>query len=224
MNRKVYIVIVMLLFPAFLAAANPGKEPVKNIPLQPETPTQAIKALDAMAGQYRVGKRLTAADQAFNRQLKEKMLKGTFDLRELAKLALDKYWKERTSKEQDRFVDLLTNLIQERSVFSKEKASEKGDDQPYVIIYKGDRYTNPQKTDSFSKTAIRLKKRNMKVEIDYKLRKTLTGWKIYDVIMDDSSLVDNYRYSFGNIIKKQGYPELVRRMENKLQEFRSKNS
>ena len=73
-----------------------------------------------------------------------------------------------------------------------------------------------------AKTVINLTRKRMKVSLNYKLRKNTEAWKIYDVIMDDASLVQNYRHSFDNIIKKHGYAELVRRMQNKLVEFRAK--
>ncbi len=188
------------------------------------TPLQSIKELDAMADQYKVGKNLTAQDKVFNQQLKKDILRGTFDLRELAKIALDKYWSQRTKREQDRFVELLTQILEERSLFSKERAVEKGEGKSYLISYKSQKYLNKEQTDAYVHTVIRLPKKNLKVDLDYKLKKTDGAWKIYDVVFDGASLVDNYRYSFGNIIKKQGYDELVRRMENKLKEFRSKRS
>lgn len=209
---------VLLLMAGMAAASAAGS----SIP--PQTPIQAIKELDQMADQYRVGKNITLEDKKFNQALKNKILRGTFDLRELARLALDKYWNQRSPKEQKDFVELLTNLLEERSVFSKERAAEKGSGRGYSIDYKGQIYLNKEKTDALAKSVLRLKKRNMKIELDYKLKKNGNEWKIYDVIMDGASLVDNYRYSFGNIIKKQGYPELVSRMQNKLKEFRSKRS
>lgn len=214
LNKMVFAV---LLLGYGLAFANPSLSPWV-------TPTEAIKDLDRQADQYRIGKHLTPADTEFNRKMKEQILHGTFDLRELAKQALDKYWNQRTPKEQDRFVTLLTNLLEERSLFSKEKAAEKGQAKGYTIQYLGDTYLDKNKTDALSKTRVRVNKRNLKVELNYKLKKTAAGWKIYDVIMDGASLVDNYRYSFGSIINKNGYDELVRRMEKKLTEFRGKRA
>lgn len=211
---RLFLFSFILMMGSF-AFANPSVPP-------PQTPTDAIKELDKQADQYRVGKNLTAGDIEFNRKLKENILHGTFDLRELAKQSLDKYWNQRTAKEQDRFVALLTSLLEERSIFSKEKAAEKGNTKSYSINYSKDTYLNKNKTDAMVKTRIRLVKRNLKITLDYKLKKTATGWRIYDVIMDGASLVDNYRYSFGNIINKHGYDDLVHRMEKKLNEFRGK--
>ncbi len=50
------------------------------------------------------------------------------------------------------------------------------------------------------------------------------GWKIYDVIVDDASLLDNYRYQFDSIIRKGGYADLIRRMESKLKSIKEEES
>lgn len=184
-------------------------------------PVEAIKELDRMADQYRVGRGLTLADKLFNRQLKKKMLSGAFDLEELASLALAEHWKLLSSHERSRFVKLLTHLLEERSVFAKETAESKGGAKSYQISYQSDTFQNKEKTKTLVRTVIHLPKRKMKLDLHYKLKKVNNDWKIFDVIMDGASLVANYKYSFGAIIKKNGYPELIRRMEEKLKEFQS---
>lgn len=185
----------------------------------------AVKELDRLADQYRIGKDLSAQDRVFNYHLKQKILRGTFNLRELAKLALAQYWNERSAKEQDSFVKLLTELLEERSVFAKEQAVEKGEGKNYRIDYKKESFLNKEKTTALVQTVVGLKKLRTKLDLDYRLRKNPDGeWQIFDVVVDEASLVDNYRSSFGSIIKKQGYLELVRRMENKLKEFRAQKT
>ena len=49
-------------------------------------------------------------------------------------------------------------------------------------------------------------------------------WRIYDVIVDDASLLDNYRYQFDAIIRKGGYADLIRRMESKLKSLHDQES
>lgn len=213
--------LLSLLFFLFSSPsfANPAKPPPKISPME------AVKGLDQLAEQYRVGKNLTPKDREFNQQLKQKILRGTFNLHELAKLALAKYWQERSPKEQTAFVELLTQLLEERSVFAKEQAEGKGEGKSYQIDYKNEKYLNKEKTTALVHTVVRLTKHRTKLDLDYQLKRALNGeWQIFDVIVDEASLVANYRSSFGNIIKKQGYAELVRRMENKLKEFRAKKA
>ncbi|MDO8494466.1 MAG: ABC transporter substrate-binding protein [Deltaproteobacteria bacterium] len=194
--------------------------------LSPQSPMDAIKELDLMVDEYRVGgDKISKEDEKFNQELKSKILRGTFNLRYLAELALHKNWDQLSKKEQQKFVELLTSLLEERSIFAKEQASKNGEGRSYEIKYKKETYLNQPKTKAVVETAVNLKKHKTKLELHYKLRKELNGkWQIYDVIVDDASLVDNYRYSFGTIIKKHGYPELVKRMENKLKDFRSQRS
>lgn len=186
-----------------------------------QTPLQAIRDLDRMTELYRIGESLSLSDKLFNRQLKKKMLTGTFDLEELASLALAEYWETLSNAERKRFVKLLTNLLEERSVFAKERAESKGSGKSYRVIYHEEIYQDKNKTRALAKTSIELPKKKLKLAIHYKLKKNGDEWKIFDVIMDDASLIANYKFSFGSIIKKHGYPELVRRMEEKLKEFRN---
>jgi len=47
------------------------------------------------------------------------------------------------------------------------------------------------------------------IPIDYKLRLGDAGWKVYDVSVDEVSLVTNYRSSFARAIKKNGIDGLI---------------
>lgn len=207
------------VLPFFVSAS---QAPAKKPSMKEVTPIEAIKDLDRQVDLYRVGKNLTAADHEFNRELKRQILRGIFDLRELARLALDQHWVQLTVAKRDEFVELLTNLLETRSVTAKENAVERGEEKSYIINYRGQDYLNPLKSDALAKTTIRLKNKGLKIALNYKLKKNSPDWKIYDVIMDDASLVANYRHSFDSIIKKNGYPELIQRMKKKLEEFRSK--
>ena len=59
----------------------------------------------------------------------------------------------------------------------------------------------------------------LKIELNYKLKKIDGGWKIYDVVVDGASLLDNYKYQFDKIIAKDGYSTLIHRMESKLKDL-----
>lgn len=205
---------------ASVAPLTAYRRPVTRV----NTPLDAIKELDRMIDSYRVGKKLSAEDERYNRELKSRILRGTFDLHELAKLSLNTHWEAINKIEQEHFVELLTQLLEERSVFAKEKAAERGEEKSYQIIYHGQQYQGTDKKEALTKTTIHLKKKGLKLALDYKLRLTEYGWKIFDVIMDDASLVNNYRHSFGKIIKDSGYSELVHRMEKKLVQFREERS
>lgn len=186
------------------------------------TPSRAVQDLESKTDNYKTGNNLTAADRAKNAQIKHDAITGTFDLRELCRLALDKHWGERSAAEQSEFVILMTKLLETKAILSKEQSKTQG--KKYTIKYLGDSYLDPQKAKAKTKTVIYIPKENTKVAIDYKLTKMANGWKVFDIIVDDASLVDNYKFQFDSIITKYGYPELVSRMKKKLTEFETPKS
>lgn len=195
----------------------PPKRQVKYFP--EGTPTRAIQDLDDLLDSYIMNAK-TPEDKKYNDNLKSAVIHGTFDMRELCRLALDKNWNERTKQEQEYFVQLMTHLLEKKAIFSKEQGqkgkSGGGGKDLYRVNYEGDQFLNAEKTQAQTKSMVSIPSENLKIEISYKLKKVDGGWRIYDVIVDGASLLDNYKYQFDKIIAKDGYPTLVHRMESKL--------
>lgn len=206
--------LFLLSMPAFAA----GKAPLG-------TPTRAIQDLDDKLDDYKTGDKLSEEDKAFNRQLKKDIIHGTFDIRELCQISLGRHWGERTAKEQDDFVQLMTDLLEHRAILSKEQGQKKAkSEQVYSITYRGDKYLNEEKTKALTKTNVYVKSEDINVLLSYKLKKMSDIWKIYDVIVDGASLGDNYKFQFDSIIKKDGFDDLVKRMRRKYEEILAKEA
>jgi len=185
------------------------------------TPTRAIQDLDDKLDDYKTGSNLTPADEEYNKNLKKDIIHGTFDIRELGQMSLGKHWNDRTVQDQDEFIQLLTDLLENKAVLSKEQGQKKAKSRSlYAVTYKGDKYLNAEKTRTLTRTSVYVQSEDIRVGLDYKLKKA-SIWKIYDVIVDGASLLDNYKYQFDSIIKKSGYPDLVRRMRSKLNEMKN---
>jgi phospholipid transport system substrate-binding protein len=56
------------------------------------------------------------------------------------------------------------------------------------------------------------------IPINYTLRLGKDGWKVFDISVDDVSLVTNYRSSFARAIKKNGIDGLIKTLQNRNQE------
>ena len=54
------------------------------------------------------------------------------------------------------------------------------------------------------------------VAIDYRLRLKDGQWKVYDVVVEGISLVNNYRQQFNAILAKESFDGLLKRMQEKL--------
>lgn len=212
------------------------------------TPTRAIQDLDTMLSEYIIAPE-TDEERAFNRRLKKKALNGTFDIRSLAALSMDKHWEEISVKEQNYFVDVLSQLLERKAVFAKEQGGgNKKKGTEYTVIYRGHTMlTGKDKGRSLVQTWVNIPSENLKISLNYKMHEvdiadikivdpivgvslpvpagtpTSREWRIYDVIVDDASLLDNYRYQFDAIIRKGGYADLIRRMESKLKNLQEQD-
>lgn len=189
------------------------------------TPSRAIQDLDDMLDSYVLDPQ-TPEQRQYNEDLKRTVIKGTFDIRELCRLALDKHWNDRTPPEQNSFVDLMIRLLEKKAIFSKEQGQKKSKKSKnvYSVTYEGHKFTNPDQSNSLAMSLVHIPSESLKIELNYKLKNDGGSWKIYDVVVDGASLLDNYKYQFDKIIAKEGYANLVHRMESKLKELQEKDS
>ncbi len=56
------------------------------------------------------------------------------------------------------------------------------------------------------------------IPINYSLRLGDDGWKVFDISVDEVSLVTNYRSSFARAIKKEGVDGLIKTLQDRNQE------
>ncbi len=185
------------------------------------TPSRAIQDLETKMEEYKTSVNLTAAERENNAKIKHDIITGTFDIRELCRLSLDKHWGTRSANEQNQFVDLMTRLLEKKGILSKEQSKTQG--KKYVVKYLGDTFLDASKTRAKTKTSIHVPKEDVNISIDYKLVKNGPIWKVFDIIVDDASLVDNYKYQFNSIIVKNGYADLVSRIQKKLDDVGAKS-
>jgi len=54
--------------------------------------------------------------------------------------------------------------------------------------------------------------------VDYRVLKDGARWRIYDIVIEGVSLVNNYRSQFAGILQKSSYSELVRRLKSTIQQ------
>lgn len=189
------------------------------------TPTRSIQGLDDMLDDFITkpkGEKLTAQEESHNRDLKKRILHGTFDIRELARLSLAKHWDARSEAERSQFVGLLTDLLEEKALFSKEQSASKSKSGgKYFVVYRGEKFEDAGKARAFVRTKVVVPSENVDISLNYKVKKGSGDWKIFDIIVDEASLVENYKFQFDSIIKKHGYQDLVRRMQTKLSDIRA---
>ena len=128
-----------------------------------------------------------------------------FDFAEMAKRSLGPHWQRRTPEEQQEFVKVFTDLL-EQSYVDK------------IEFYNGEKvvYTNEVQDKGYSDVDTKVvTRKGEEFSVNYKLHLVDGGWKVYDVVVENISLVNNYRSQFNRIITTASYEELIRRMKEK---------
>ena len=137
-------------------------------------------------------------------QLKQ-ILFGRFDFTEMARRALGANWRRRTPQEQEEFVRLFTDILERAYADIIEGYTDE------KIIYFNERIDGTY-ADVGSKI---LTSKGEEYSIYYKAHLVSNEWKVYDVVAENISLVNNFRSQFNRVIANSSYEELIRRLRDK---------
>lgn len=147
----------------------------------------------------------TPANDAKTQALFDEML----DYDGLAKASLGDEWEKRTDAEKKEFSDLLKRLVRNAYRNNLRKTAT------FTIDYLGEKPAGEGELVQTRATNEK-NKREEPVEIDFKMVKVGDKWKIADIITEGSSLVRNYKNQFTRIVKRDGFPTLIEKMNKKL--------
>ncbi len=128
-----------------------------------------------------------------------------FDFEDMAKRSLGAYWRGRTPEEQQDFVKTFSELL-EKSYADK------------IESYNGEKFAYKSEVQDKDYAEVDTKvatKKGEEFSINYKLHLVNGVWKVYDVAIENISLVNNYRSQFNRILSTSSYDELMRRMKEK---------
>jgi phospholipid transport system substrate-binding protein len=128
-----------------------------------------------------------------------------FDFAEMAKRSLGSNWQRRTPEEQQEFVKLFRELIENSYVenidsYNGEKVNIVGEKQEKDFAQVNTKIVN-NKGEEFS--------------VDYRLLQSGGDWKIYDVVIENISIVNNYRSQFNRVIAKSSFEDLLQKLRDK---------
>ena len=133
------------------------------------------------------------------------ILFARFDFTEMARRALGANWRRRSPEEQEEFVRLFTQVLEHAYAGIIESYTDE------KIVY-----TNERIDGTFADVSSKvLTSKGEEYSINYKAHLVSNEWKVYDVVAENISLVNNYRSQFTRVIAHESYEELVRRLKNK---------
>jgi phospholipid transport system substrate-binding protein len=149
-----------------------------------------------------------AMRQVDKREAVRKVAEQIFDVNETARRALGPHWQTRNPVEREEFVQLFADLL-ERTYISK------------VDLYGGERLRFMNETVDGDFATVKGRVITPKgSEIPVEARMLNKGrWLIYDIIIENVSLIGNYRAQFDRIIRTSSFGELMKRLRTRRNEF-----
>jgi phospholipid transport system substrate-binding protein len=150
--------------------------------------------------------KLTPEERKNNKKLMKKA-NSLIHISTLGPKTLGSHWKKITSEEKEFFLSILTKLFQK---IAYPKSSKFFADLKI-------KYNNEiiKKEKAEIRTSMEHESEGL-IEIDYKLHKINGKWLIYDVILDEVSLVSNLKTQFHKLIEEESFSKLINRMSDRL--------
>jgi phospholipid transport system substrate-binding protein len=135
-----------------------------------------------------------------------------FDFAEMSQRILALNWKTASSEQRDAFVKVFSSLLERNYIGHIEGYTDEK-----VAFIKERILENRASVDSVIQT------KTVEIPISYRLVQVGNEWKVYDVVIESVSFVSNYRSSYGEIVKKEGFNGLLARMSKKLADLELNN-
>ena len=145
-------------------------------------------------------------------ELREKLrdtLMPRFDWFEMAKQALGKHWSAIPSRQHE-FVAIFADFLG-NSYIGKIGSFQ---DEKIVFVHE-----SIEKNLAQVNTKI-IPSKGESTSVNYRLHRVQEEWKIYDVVVDDISIVANYRSQFNRILAKGSFDDLLKRLKEKESKIR----
>jgi phospholipid transport system substrate-binding protein len=82
-------------------------------------------------------------------------------------------------------------------------------------------YLNERHADEYAEVRTKIVSGKVEIPLDYRLLQIAGDWRVYDVVVDGVSLVNNYRGQFTKIIRESSYKGLVEQLRKKSEQITS---
>jgi phospholipid transport system substrate-binding protein len=195
MRRKIRTGILILLFCLSSARLAAAGEPLEFVRTAIEKAVQVLKDPKHQP-QDKKNERIDRLREVLN---------PIFDYDEMAKRALGSHWRRRTSAEQEEFVKLFRDFLER--VYSDK-----------IDLYGGEKvlFGREVMDGEFAQVdSTLIRPKGEEIAVIYKLRRANGKWKVYDAVVENISIVNNYRSQFDRVISSSSYEELVKRLQEK---------
>lgn len=139
-------------------------------------------------------------------QIVDEMILPHFDFDAMSSWVLGKYWRKATPAQKQRFSAEFQRLLVR--TYSNALLAAIGKKIEFLPL------KSASKDEAIVRTEVE-QKGGFPIPIDYKMHFKNNKWQVYDVVIDNISLVLNYRTSFAKEIKDEGIDKLIDNMADR---------
>jgi phospholipid transport system substrate-binding protein len=161
------------------------------------------EVMDAIKGD----KQLAAGDRSRAIKLAEEKVLPHVDFEEATRLAVGRSWKEASPEQKKKLTAEFRNMLVR--TYSSAIQPYEGQEMKVLPVRMKPGDTEVTVRNQFIRSG------GKPIPIDYSMRKTDKGWKIYDIVVEGVSLVLTYRSEFDAVVKQDGIDGLIKRLAQK---------
>lgn len=189
--KKVLLTIILLLFVVSLASAFP--EP------QVQVKTMVDSVLSVMT------------DSSLSSAAKKERISGRvqefLSVDKMSRYTLGNYWEEASPEQRSKFSALFVKVLENTYL-------NRIDDYSDGSV----KYLNQRVKEDKAIIDTIIVSEELEIPVQYKMIYSDGSWQVVDLVIEGVSLVRNYRSSYGEIIRRDGFDGLFALMESKIQE------
>ncbi|MBK1716063.1 MlaC/ttg2D family ABC transporter substrate-binding protein [Thiocystis violacea] len=196
LQRRHFLLFLFLLVPlawsgSLLAAQDEATELVKRTAERMLTTLQARRAE-------------VDRNPAMIYGLIENIVTPHFDFQRIAQGAVGQHWRQASPAQQRQLVDGFKQVL--IRTYARSLLSYSGQEIRYLPVKPGSRPSTVTVSTEVREAGA------APIPVDYRMYNSGGGWKVYDVVINNASLVGNYRSSFTNEIRQAGIDGLIAKL------------
>jgi phospholipid transport system substrate-binding protein len=197
----VFAVAVLLLTATFTIGLTPARAQSSAKEATQEFINQALQILQ--------DKQKSVVEK---RRALKPLMESRFDSSEMARSTLGYHWRSLSPDQRANFTRLFTAFIEAAYL---DKVQNYAGQQ---VLFGQSRSLGEGYTEVDTTIA---QAGNNPIPVTYLLEQSGSGWKVYDVTVDNISIIENYRNQFNRVINEQGFPKLMADLRAKQQQLGS---
>ena len=155
----------------------------------------------------------TDLDTAQKKAMVSGRVQKFLNIQSMAERTLGPYWAGATAEQRQQFSDLFLKVLEGTYL-------NRIDDYSNGTV----KYLMQRVKDDKAIVDTSIVQKDLEIPVQYKMIYENGSWQVFDLVIEGVSLIRNYRSSYGEIIRRDGYDGLLALMQKKVAEMDNRKS